>query len=75
MSEQPAESHPNLLSTEAVFADGHAVSHVGCMGTVCDVDVLRSSGSVLFRLTREKQQHALQVPSSNTHNAFQLISK
>ena len=49
MSERPAESRPNLLSTEAVFADGRAVSHVGCMGTVCDVDVLRSSGSVLFR--------------------------
>lgn len=73
--ERLAKSHPNLLSAEGVFADGCEMRRAGRIGTVCDAEVWRSFGSVLFRFIWEKQQHTLQVPPSSTQNTFQLLSK
>lgn len=74
MRQCPAKSHLNLLRTEGVFADGCEISRAGCIGTVCDTEVWRSFGSVLFRFIWKKQQHTLQISSSSTQNTLQLRS-
>lgn len=38
-----------VFSIEGVFEDRWKVSWVGCIGVVCDIEVLRSFGFVFFR--------------------------